>query len=727
MSTPFGSAWARSGGLSVVQRFVSARSAMLVVLVLAAVILFHIVIGLPLLSAGHEYWLEPKGDMATMMAGHYAIIDHPWHFPLGVTTALRGEAIPTAIVYTDSLPWLTVLMKALGLGRVLNPLALFMLIAYIAQPLSMVALLRACGVTRTSSLLLGGLLSLFFPAWLSRQFGHIALAGQFLLILGAAWAVLVARLGLTHRRIVEIALLGLVVTGTHPYHLVPIAACLGAGLLAEILQQRAKAWARAVVAVVAFVGAVALASWVLGYGGVGQSGGGGALGVYSMNVLGAIWPQASTLAGQTWNGVWFTGTLEIPGQTYEGYNYLGAGILLLALVAAVALARGPKPDAAAWRRYGPLVLALAVLTAYAIGPRPYFGPILMFDIGRPMGWFAAIIGLFRCHGRFFWIVGYAVLALGVVQIDRLDAGRLRLGLLIAALGLQVADMSQMVHGLRTVYVRTNPYYDTILRTDPAFEGRRWRFQPVVECAENVDAWAIVQLSHLALRRHGASNSGPVARALTVSCDVEPAAKLNAAPGDRTITAVIGDPVEKRALFDAFAIRSDCYRFVRGLLCGRGLDQVRGLEPYLAISPEQLAAAPVIYLNKGVRPPALGKGWGLPEQFAIWSDGKVAELTLDTQGAREFVLLLNIIAIGPSKDGAQAIEVVFNGKVQRRTRVRSGVFSVHISGATPGQPAKVELRLPEAAMPPPFHGVPDPRLLAIGVNEIRVVPLDGPAR
>lgn len=700
---------------------------MVLVLVLAAVILFHIVIGLPLLSASHPYWVEPRGDMATMMAGHYAIIDHPWRFPLGVTTALRGEAIPTSIVYTDSLPWLTVIMKALGLGRVLNPLALFLLIAYVAQPLSMVALLRACGVTRRSSLVLGGLLSLFFPAWLARQFGHIALAGQFLLILGAAWAVLVARFGLTRRRIVEMALLGLIVTGTHPYHLIPVAACLGAGLLSEVLQRRAQAWTNALSAAVAFAGAVALAVLVLGYGGVGQSGGGGALGVYSMNVLGALWPQASALAGQTWDGVWFTGTLDVPGQTYEGYNYLGAGVLLVVLFGAAwtarRLARGQEPDEAAWRRFGPLALALIVLTAYAIGPRPYLGPFLLFDIGRPTGLFGTIIGLFRCHGRFFWLVGYALLAFGVVQVDRLESNRLRIGLLVLALLLQIADMSQMIRGVRTVLAKDTPYYDTVLRSDPAFEARPWRFQPLIECVQNVDAWATVQLSHLALRRRGTSNSGPSARALAVSCDIEPAAKLNAAPSDRTITAMIGDPVEKPDLFLAFKARTDCYRFTRGLLCGRGLSQVPGLEPFIPVSAEQMAAAPVIYLNKGVKPPELGPGWGLPEQFAIWSDGKAAWLNLDTRGASDFVLFLNVIAIGPSKDDTQAIEVVLNGKVQRRTRITRGVFSARIEGATPGQPAKVELRLPEAAAPPPFHGIADPRLLGIGVNEIRVVPLN----
>jgi hypothetical protein len=707
-------------------QFISAKSALLAVLVLAAVVLFHIVIGLPLLSASHPHWLEPGGDMATMMAGHYAIIDHPWRFPLAVTTALRGEALPTSIVYTDSLPWLTLAMKALGLGRVLNPLALFLLIAYVGQPLAMVALLRACDVKRASSLLMGGLLALFFPAWLSRQFGHIALGGQFLLILAASWAVLVARFGLTRRRMIEIALLGLVVTGIHPYHVLPVAACAGAGLLSEVLQGRAGAWRRAIAGGLGFAASIVFAAWILGYGGVGQSGGGASLGAFSMNVLGPFWPQASALAGQKWNGVWFTGTLEVLGQPFEGYNYLGAGILLVLVAAMIlfglALARGRKPDAATWRRFGPLLAAFVVLTVYAIGPRPYFGPLLMFDAGRPTGLFGDIIGLFRCHGRFFWTVGYAILAFAIVQVDRLESSRLRLGLLGLAVALQIADMSQMIHGVRGVFRHTTPYYDTVLQTDPALEGRPWRFQPVIECVQNVDAWAMVQLSHLALRRHGTSNSGPLARPLVVSCDPEPAARLTAAPGDRTITAVIGDFAEKPALFAAFSQRADCYRFTRGLLCGRDLEQVHGLQPYIAVSAEQMAGAPVIYLNKGVRPPELGNGWDLPEQYGIWSSDKVAWLTLDTHGARDFILMLNVIDIGPSKDDTQAIEVVMNGKVQRRTRVTGGMFSVVINGATPGRPAKVELRLPEAAVPPPFHGVPDPRLLGIGVSEIRVIPL-----
>ena len=696
-------------------------------LVVVAIVLFQVVFGLPLLAAGAPYWVEPRGDMASMMAGHYAVIDHPWRFPPAETGALRGEATPVSIVYSDSLPWLTIAMKALGLGHVFNVLGLFMLASYVAQPLAMVALLRASGITRLSTLVLGGLIALFFPPWLARQFGHIALAGHWVLILGLAWSVQVARFGLSPRRTIEIAALAALAAGTHPYHVVPVAACLGAGLLSEVLQGRGNAWRQAAVTMVACAAALSLSMWLLGYSGGGMSGGGGALGVYSMNVLGPVLPQASTLAGQKWNGAWFTGTLDANGaQTFEGYAYLGAGALLAILVVGVLgvarLARGERPAPGTWRRFGPLVAALVVLTLYAIGPRPYLGMKLLFDIGRPSGVVGDLIGLFRAHGRFFWVVGYGAIAYAVVRIDKLEPARLRIGLLAAAALLQAADMAQMIRGVRTIYEPTPPYYDAVIRTDPAFEGRPWRFQPLVECVNGgMDAWTIIQMSHQALRRHGTSNSGPLARALKVDCEVDKAATADAAPGDRTITAVIGDRVERPALFEAFKSRSDCYAFTRGLLCGRGLSQA-GLQPYVPVSPGQLAAAPVIRLDQGLKPAALGPGWSLPEQHGVWTDGKVAWLTLDGQGATDFVLVLDVIDVGPSADRSQRLEVALDGRVINRSRVRPGSLALRIEGAPVGRPTRLELRLPDAAEPPPFHGVRDPRLLGLGVSAIRVVPL-----
>lgn len=688
-------------------------------LVLAAILLFQIVMGLPLLSAGAPYWLEPKGDMATMMAGHYAVIDHPWRFPLTETIALRGEAVPTTIIQTDSLPWLTIAMKALGLGRVINPLALFMLISYVAQPLAMIALLRACGVQRTSSLLVGGLIALFYPAWFVRQFGHIALAGHWLLILSLAWSIQVARFGLSRRRIAEITLIGVVALGTHPYHIIPIMACLGAGLLSHLLQGRDRVLRDVAVLLAVFGVSMGLAGWMLGYGeNSGQSGGGGALGFYSMNLLGPILPQASAVLGQTWNGNWFSGTLDANGaQTFEGYAYLGAGVLLLAIAALVLggrdLRRGVRPDRMFWLRFGPVIAAGLALTLWAIGPKPYLGMRMLFDLPRPTGAFGDLVGLFRCHGRFFWLVGYGVLAWGVTRIDRLENDRMRLGLLVAAAALQVFDMTQMIRGVRTAYAPVTAHYDPILRTDPAFERRRWRFQPMVECVSGTDGWTIVQMSSMALRRHGISNSGPTARALNVTCDVEPAATINAPPGDQTITAVIGDRATQTAMFDRFKGRSDCYVFMRGLLCGRGLSQT-GLASHSPIPAKIIADAPVLRLA-GVRPAALGEGWGDPEPRGTWTRAKTAWLTIKNP-TPDFVLVMHLVSVAPT--GPQRVAFLVDGRVMSRSTVLTpGVLTARIEAGRTGGPTRIEIRLPDAA---PIPG--DPRLLGIGVDEIRIVPL-----
>ena len=104
--------------------------------VVAAIGLFQHLIGFRLVGAHADFWRAPHNDMATMLAGQEAVFRHGWRFPLVATDRLLSPTL-LSTVYTDSIPWMTVALKATGLWHALNGLGLFFLISYALQPVAM--------------------------------------------------------------------------------------------------------------------------------------------------------------------------------------------------------------------------------------------------------------------------------------------------------------------------------------------------------------------------------------------------------------------------------------------------------------------------------------------------------------------------------------------------------------------------------------------------------------
>jgi len=561
---------------------------------LIPIVLCGFMFGFDIAFAHAEFWGRPKGDMAVMTAAYEAFVRQPWHWPLTTVSGLGDK--PISIVFTDSIPWLAILLKATGLWRVFNPLGLFLVVSYVLQVWSMIALLRALGVTDRWVLLLGGLASLMFPAWIARQFGHVALSGHWIILIGLTLSVRSIREGLTWARAAGFAGLFALIVGIHAYHLPPVAACFGAALLAELLQRRAGAWARVIGAAVLAIAALAVATWILDYqDGRGLTGGATALGVYSMNVVGPVWPQASKLAGQLWTGSWYTGVVEATGgQAFEGYQYLGAGFLLLILALAgaqlVGAVRRRGVSGAFWARWTPMILAMIALTAWAVGWSAYAFKTHLYDLPRPQGGLAEIVGGFRAHGRFFWAVGYWLLALAIAWTSRLPR-RTGLAVLAAALAVQAVDTSLLRHGVRQIFGWADPLtYPIALTASPKTANRHWTFAPTYYCTPNYgDLTVMRQLFHAIVRNGGSANTYPTARSSDPPCVVtRPETFVDAAPGDRRITIVMANGQAKGGFLDPIAKRTDCYRFGAGVACGRDLDGIEGLKP---VKAGELAGTP----------------------------------------------------------------------------------------------------------------------------------------
>lgn len=592
------------------------------------------------------------------------------------------------------------------------------------------------------------LLAMLIPAWLGRQVGHIGLTGHALQMLALTLAVRVILAGLTPPRALGFISLGVTALGVHAYHVPVITLLFGAALVSRGLQKPG-IWPGLARWGVAYVTAMLAAMCVLGYFvGRGVSGGAQALGVYEMNLIAPFLPQGSALAGQRWAGGWFTHTFDpTGGQSFEGYNYQGAGVLLLLAAAGVMLWRrrhgGGKvvfldqakpappvrPAVTRVRRWGPLVAALALLVLYAVGTNPYLGPVRLFSLPLPSAAWMEPLALFRCHGRFFWTVGYALLAGALVTVDRLEPPPARHALLAAAVAMQAADMSQMLYGLHEKFSQPDALVVPPELTGPMFKGRDYRFFPGFYCTNAWNSQQVVrQLSIIAQRQQASTNSAITVRPPRNACPAPPADALrDAAPGDDRITVLTSEDGQPSAVTRLFAGRSDCRAARDFWLCGHGLSRLSGTAP---AGPDDLSTPGhvdvVLPLGTADFRNALARGWSTPESTGVWSDGPRAVLRLPVPpllDARRLGVVLEAIGYQPAGRAPQRVEVSVDGRRLAEWRLEGGGYqgrrvSVPADLLAPGRPLELVLDLPDAVSPDAVRpGSGDPRRLGVGVRRI----------
>jgi hypothetical protein len=148
-------------------------------------------------------------------------------------------------------------------------------------------------------------------------------------------------------------------------------------------------------------------------------------GTFSMNVLAIINPGA--LPSQFLPGF----PAVSAAQLGEGYQYLGVGVLVLWLVAAVLAVR----KRAAGNGALPLVVVLTACALYSLLPIVAIGRAVVFDVSH-----FELFNLFRSTGRFFWPVSYALTAAAVGVVSVHFRPNLALTMLAAALALQLVDL-----------------------------------------------------------------------------------------------------------------------------------------------------------------------------------------------------------------------------------------------------------------------------------------------
>lgn len=443
-------------------------------------------------------WLM-KGDWVPHQFGWHYFRLEPWHWPPGRVLGYHAP-LGTSIGLTDSIPLAAYLLKPFSpwLPAEFQYLGPWLLLCFTLQGAlgaRLVGRFSPAAVTQW----LGGTLFVLLPTLLARV-AHAALVAHWLVL----WALLIATRAADRRyRALEWAALGLVAGMTQPY----LAAMVLPLLAAVALDALGAAWPRRLAALGAAVAATVTGWWLSGLfvlQGEGALAEGG-LGYFSTNL-------ASFVVHGGWSRWMPTIPLATEGQTYEGFHYLGAGLLGLVAVAAVLARRqaGVPRVPPLWPRW---VLAVAIAMAlFALSPRVTLGPYVLVDVTGP---WTAPLAMFRSSGRFVWPLTYVLLTWAIVTVDRRAAPRTALGVLALAVVVQVADLRDAYRFRHDAahdpafHTWTNPFaspaWDAVLPT-----YRHVALVPPPQCGEA--PYPYEGAMRLAARHHATLNAGVVARA-----------------------------------------------------------------------------------------------------------------------------------------------------------------------------------------------------------------------
>ena len=379
---------------------------------LTGAVAFLALTGGAILNPARVDWLLVHPDTATTYLGWEFFRQAPLlQWPYGANPAY-GLEIGSSVVYSDSVPLLALALKPFSplLPAQFQYLGVWLLACFVLQAVFAYRLLRQF-VTNEWQAGLGAAFFIIAPAWLFRLFGHFALFGQ--------WVVLAALcLYFTPR--------------FHPWRWIALlcAAVLihfylfvmaGAIWLADAWQRRSARFLFPGLVLIPFV------MWAAGYFMIGAAGSAlPGFGTYRMNLMAPV----------DGNGLFSRLIPDIPGAggDFEGFNYFGLGVLLLA---PLALWKRVAFD----RRLIPLLTAGLILTLLALSNRVALGPVELFSYDVP-SLLRPYTDLLRGSGRLFWPMYYLVLLAILVAVLRGFPARIAMGVCAIALAMQVADSSR---------------------------------------------------------------------------------------------------------------------------------------------------------------------------------------------------------------------------------------------------------------------------------------------
>jgi hypothetical protein len=550
----------------------------LIGLILAAVLFTPSV----LLGTG-SFWSAPNyPDMQQHLSAARYFLHDSWRFPIFLTKLIMPPD-GVSVVFLDVNPLLAFFAKVWFklTGVTVNYFGPWIALCYGLQGGAFLFLCRSLGLRGIVPAIVCTVIALSVPEFLYRYF-HLNLLGQFLITVQLGLYFRAVRGG-NFRAMSRWALgLSLITILIH-FYLFAMVGGIYAALLAEYaLTRRGEIRTVLVHGGIFVAGTAAL---LVGSGYLHGAGGSTGFGYFSMNLLSPFVPQDSGLLPGMHDMIDGTG-----GQ-YEGFNYLGIGILALFVVALFLYRRDLWALAL---RYRFLLILMLGFTAFAISFNPMIGDVALLHpfahasdaatghtvtaapaAVHPAGRGQKIHDLifyplqqFRSSGRFFWPVGYLMAAFGIVGVWRRIPGATGLSILAVAALLQFIDAGPLRHEMSAAIrapavtpVGADPWVRLIAA------HRSITVLPSMDCAD-AQSPLIPLFVFYASESVTPTNSAKLSRGPKADCPAEFGGLAQRQVGADEIVVMLSPPIPEatiQAMPDAATL---CRKFSLGYVCSR---------------------------------------------------------------------------------------------------------------------------------------------------------------
>jgi hypothetical protein len=401
-----------------------------------------IICGLRPLDPRDISWMQ--GDSPTYFVGWELFRQDPHlHWPLTFTNRV-GYPLGASISLMDPIPLLALIFKPLSpiLPAPFQYLGISVILACTLQFFFSLLIFRFLLDANPWAVVLSSVFLLIAPPLTFRLTVHYALANQWILL-----AAIYLLITMTSKHSPPLRpfrcyglLLAFIATAINPYLAFLTLSLLLAALMSVVWQGRLSiAGAVGMIAgLAATCGATAAAlglfsglggDWRLGYR------------LYSMNLLAPIDPYA-------WKSVLLPQFPQFTTGQFEGYNYMGAGVILLAIISLPFVWLRRRVFQLSAPQVVPLALCCLVLTVMAASTQITVGNRLLFDLD-PAEHLSRFLAPLRVSGRLFWVPYYVILIAILASVFRIFASRTAIVLVAIALAVQIVDTASVREAARS--------------------------------------------------------------------------------------------------------------------------------------------------------------------------------------------------------------------------------------------------------------------------------------